>query len=106
MSWSEAAQKTDEPRKGLEKPLSRQMRPSMGSGDLAAETDEVAMSPGDILDHPKLGRCRVIKVEDDDYAHIRLPRGKIRKLALEICEIVYKNEEEDGRKVFLCRIRK
>ncbi|MFU8804161.1 MAG: PCC domain-containing protein [Bradymonadaceae bacterium] len=106
MSWGEAIQKTDEPRKMPEKPSSRQARtPTTPEHYAETKVDEPAMSPGDILDHPKLGRCRVIKVEEDEYAHIRLPRGKIRKLALEICEIDYKGEEE-GRKIFQCRIRK
>ena len=57
------------------------------------------MEPGDILEHPKLGRCRVMKVEDGEYAHVRLPRGKIRKLSLEIVEVELEGEE-DGRNVF------
>ncbi|MBA2663405.1 MAG: DNA-binding protein [Bradymonadaceae bacterium] len=108
MSWSEAMAKSDEA-----KPASSRLAPRSGTRqntavDLGLDDDEStdpAMAPGDILDHPKLGRCRVMKIEDDDYAHIRLPRGKIRKLALAVCEIVFKGEEE-GRKVFQVRVRK
>lgn len=63
------------------------------------------MKPGDVLDHPKLGRCRIMKVEDEEYAHIRLPRGKISKLVLEIFEIEYKGTDH-GRNVFSLRMRK
>jgi predicted DNA-binding protein with PD1-like motif len=67
--------------------------------------DEPLMTPGDLLDHPKLGRCRVMRVEDDTYAHIRLPRGRIRKLALEILEISFKGEEA-GSRIFEARVRR
>ena len=63
------------------------------------------MEPGDYLDHPKLGRCRVIKVEEHEFAHIRLERGAIRKLALEVCEIRHVGEEK-GRNVFQVRIKR
>lgn len=69
------------------------------------DDDLPEMKPGDILDHPKLGRCRIMKVEEDDYAHIRLPRGKISKLILHIFDIQYKGQE-DGRNVFSLRMRK
>ncbi len=107
MSWSDAIAKSDEsrpaprqaPRIGERRPV---VPPTLNFDD---DDEEQVMSPGDILDHPKLRRCVVMKVEDDDYAHIRLPSGKIRKLALAVCEIVYKGEE-DGRKVFQVRVRK
>lgn len=107
MSWSDAIAKSDEAKS------SARQAPRIGDRRTAApssynfddEEDEPTMSPGDILDHPKLRRCLVMKVEDDDYAHIRLPSGKIRKLALAVCEIVYKGEE-DGRKIFSVRIGK
>ncbi len=73
--------------------------------DFEDDDDSPEMKPGDILDHPKLGRCRVMKVEEEDYAHIRLPRGKISKLILHIFEIQFKGVE-DGRNVFTLRMRK
>lgn len=79
----------------------------LGADDSDFEDDEdlPEMKPGDIIDHPKLGRCRIMKVEEDDYAHIRLPRGKISKLILHIFDIQYKGQEE-GRNVFSLRMRK
>jgi predicted DNA-binding protein with PD1-like motif len=61
--------------------------------------EEPAMKPGDILEHPKLGRCRVMKVDEGEFAHVRLPRGRIRKLSLEIVNVEF-DREEDGRSVF------
>lgn len=107
MSWTDAIAKSEDSR-----PAARQA-PKIGDRRTSGpstynfddEEDEPTMSAGDILDHPKLRRCLVMKVEDDDYAHIRLPSGKIRKLALAVCEVVYKGEE-DGRKIFSVRIGK
>jgi predicted DNA-binding protein with PD1-like motif len=67
--------------------------------------DEPILSAGDLLDHPKLGECRVIKVEEDEYAHIRLSRGQIRKLALEVVDLEYTGDR-DGKNVFKVRVRK
>lgn len=70
-------------------------------GDLGL--DDPVLEAGDILEHPKLGRCRVMKVEDDRYAHIRLPRGKIRKLSLDVVGVEFKGEE-NGRHVFRAQV--
>ncbi len=107
MSWSDAIAKNDDIKSaGRQAPKigdRRNAAPSTYNFD--DEEDERVLSAGDYLDHPKLRRCLVMKVENDDYAHIRLPSGKIRKLALAVCEIVYKGEE-DGRNVFSVRIGK
>ena len=47
----------------------------------------------------------MIKLEEDEFAHIRLKRGQIRKLKLDVCEINFEGEE-DGRNVFKVRIRR
>lgn len=69
------------------------------------DLDEPLVSAGDLIDHPKLGRCRVLDVEDDQYIRIRLPRGRIRKLALEVLEIEYQGKE-DGKALFDARVRR
>jgi hypothetical protein len=46
-----------------------------------------------------------MKVEEGEYAHVRLPRGKIRKLSLEIVDVTLEGEE-DGRKVFKANINR
>ncbi len=69
------------------------------------DLDEPVLEAGDVLEHPKLGRCRVIKVEEGQYAHIRLPRGKIRKLSLSVVDIEFR-EQENGRNVFEAQVAK
>jgi predicted DNA-binding protein with PD1-like motif len=68
--------------------------------------EEPELQAGDVLDHPKLGVCRVMKVEHGDYAHIRLGRGKIRKLSLEVCALIPAGETEDGHTRYKVRVRR
>ena len=110
MTWSDAVQASEEIRPGAQRKSNS--LPTMGEGPREPEEiygdydfDDPILKAGDILDHPKLGECRVIKVEDDDYAHIRLSRGQIRKLALEIVELRF-DGQRDGKNVFKVRVRK
>lgn len=106
-SWDDAAKAAQEVKPVREKPtVHRPPRVGASSADHDEDEDDHGlMEPGDILDHPKLGRCRIIKVEGDEFAHIRLARGPIRKLALEVCDIRFVGEE-DGRNVFQVRIKR
>lgn len=68
--------------------------------------DEPIMSAGDILIHREFGRCIVMRANDDEFAHIRMPRGKIRKLKLSLLEITYlKRDEEKGVAIFEAKPR-
>ncbi len=111
MSWDEAIQKAEKTEKR------RKTRRSSGSKPTARKTkedhdpyagfdfDEPELAAGDLIDHPKLGKCRVLDVEDDQYVKIKLPRGRIRKLALSVLEIDYQGSEDD-RRVFKARVRR
>ncbi len=109
MSWDQAVAETERVEKARE--ASRKGAPLKAKKDKkvnpyeGVDFDEPLLAAGDILDHPKLGRCRVMRVEDDTYAHIRLPRGRIRKLAMEILDISYHGEEE-GKRIFQARVRR
>ena len=49
---------------------------------------EVDLTPGDIIIHPRFGECKVVKVEDDTAAWIRMPESKrISKLALTMVKL-------------------
>lgn len=112
MSWSEALAETEQAeqarkaRKERVAPISKKSRDQREKDPYEdLDLDEPWMAPGDILDHPKLGRCHIMKVEGDHYAHIRLPRGRIRKLALEVLDVKYQGEE-NGKNVFAARVRR
>lgn len=126
MSWDDAAESTEEAEPPEAAPEARSTTDSERVVSESAEESEVEQAPddeeddesspyegvdleapelasGDIIDHPKLGRCRVIKIEEDKYAHIRLPQGKIRKLSLNVVEITYSGEE-DGHNLFEAQV--
>lgn len=113
MSWKDAVAESqqatetasDRAGKAAGDGKSRDQRAKEIYGDLLESGPEEEMKPGDILDHPKLGRCRVMKVAEGDFVHVRLPRGKIRKLSLDIVDVEYSGEE-NGRNVFKARIGK
>lgn len=109
LSWEDAAKAAEDVKparkRAPKKKSAKTDKPNYDEFLSDVDEDDLALlSPGDILDHPKLGECRVIKIEDEEYAHIRLQRGQIRKLALEVCEINF-DREEDGRNVFTVRIK-
>jgi predicted DNA-binding protein with PD1-like motif len=93
LSWEDAAKESKE----------QKQRTKQGSTNSTDEPgdhfDEPLIESGDILNHPKLGRCHVMKVEDDKYLHIRLPKGKIRKLSRAIVDIEFV-EEQNGTNIF------
>lgn len=104
MSWGDVVAESEAPAPSKSPAPSQAPRPSdqaASSTDIYGDVDLEGelMEAGDILIHPTLGRCRVMKVEDGEYAHVRLPRGKIRKLSLEIVHVELQNEEH-GRRVF------
>ena len=113
MSWDEAIAEADEKEKKKKKRRNgaTTSRVSSKSADqeehdpfAGYDFDEPMMARGDLLDHPKLGTCRILSVEDDQYVKIRLPRGRVRKLMLSVLEIEYRGEE-DGKKVFEAEVR-
>lgn len=116
MSWDDAAAATDETSDSAPNDADRttaadrqgsrtEQSPSSDPDEIYGDMDfeQPLLEAGDVVDHPKLGRCRVIKVEDQNYAHIRLPKGKIRKLSLSVVEVEYIGEE-DGHNVFEAKV--
>lgn len=104
MSWSQVGEVTEQP-----EPKTVRQAPTMPTADEIYgdwEDDFPDIKPGDLLDHPKLGRCRVIKVENDEFAFIRLPRGgKTSKLVLDLFDIEFSGEEQ-GRSIFKLKMRR
>lgn len=68
------------------------------------EDDFPEMSPGDILQHPKFGPCRIIRIENEEFAYIRLPRGKPSKLMLDLF-VIEPIGEKEGKRVFKLKRR-
>ncbi len=59
------------------------------------DEEPVDLKPGDILLHPRLGDCRVVKVEDEAAVYIRLPKTRrVSKLALHLVRLELVDERK------------
>lgn len=69
-------------------PLSpaEKLRAFAESAEDLMDVDE--LEPGDILEHPIMGQCRVLRVLDDSSAQVKIRHGATRKLMLKIFDIV------------------
>lgn len=108
LSWGDVAARSEEISQPASRRASKSSDPAQiyaGIGDDEDDDFLPEMKRNDILEHPKLGRCKVESVEDEEYAFIRLPRGKRRKIVLEIFDIKFKGTE-NGHNVFTLRISK
>lgn len=111
LSWAEAAQASEDVERADKKPGARRdagassivpAPPSVeevyGDADFLADLPD--MKPGDVADHPKYGKCRIMKIEDDEFIHVRLPNGRISKLSLDFFDVAPGGEDDRGRRVF------
>lgn len=66
--------------------------------------DYVDLEAGDIVEHPKFGRCRVERVEgEDEYVHVRLRNRNTVRLSLDVISLELIGSES-GHQVFRARI--
>lgn len=70
------------------------------------EGDDYELRPDDRLLHPRLGRCVVVQVPDEDRASIRLESGRVVDLHLGLLKLVCTERADDGRQTFKVQIRK
>jgi predicted DNA-binding protein with PD1-like motif len=65
--------------------------------------DTPELAPGDLLNHPHFGLCKVVYLEEDDYVRVRMRSGKVLDIKLEVCKIT-RSGEQDGKPLFDCKI--
>ena len=70
------------------------------------ENDDHELRPGDRLRHPRLGRCEVVQVPDEDRASVRLSSGRIVELHLGLLRLIPLDVSEDGHPAYRIEIRK
>lgn len=71
-----------------------------GPLSLVESQPERSVSVGDLLDHPKFGRCEVQKTSvDDEFVTVRLRNNRLVRLSLEVLELKFDHEEE-GHQIF------
>ncbi len=69
-------------------------QPAVAAGE---ESDEEWIEPvnGDIVMHPKFGRCIVEFIEDAEFIHLRLSNGRMVRISLEVVQLDLTGYEED-----------
>jgi predicted DNA-binding protein with PD1-like motif len=62
--------------------------------------EEVRVAPGDLIDHPKFGRCIVERIEGDyEFVSARLRNQRLIRLSLDVLTLVPAGED-DGKKLY------
>ncbi len=62
--------------------------------------EEVRVAPGDLIDHPKFGRCVVERVEGDyEFVSARLRNQRLIRLSLDVLRLLPAGEEA-GKRLF------
>ncbi len=64
-----------------------------------ADEENIELSPGDILDHPRLNLCEVVSY-DGDRAVIRMESGRTAELHLSVIKLTFRETRSDGSRVF------
>jgi hypothetical protein len=65
--------------------------------------DAPDIRPGDLLEHPHFGLCKVIYVEEDNFVRVRKRNRKVVDIKLEVCDIE-PSGNKDGKRLFTCNI--
>jgi predicted DNA-binding protein with PD1-like motif len=70
------------------------------------EFDVEQIRTGDVLDHPRFGRCTVERLEgEQEFAAVRLETGRLVRLALDVLRFRLLRDE-DGRRVLQVRVQR
>ncbi len=65
-----------------------------------SEEDNPEVEPGDILDHPQLGRCEVVGDDESGGTRIRMSSGRVRVLRLDALRVLPGEVDDEGHTVF------
>ena len=61
---------------------------AMQRSQALSTTPERAVRPGDVIEHPKFGRCDVMRVDDgEERISVRIPAGRLVELGLEVLQL-------------------
>lgn len=67
--------------------------------------DSPELSPGDILIHPRFGRCRVSRASDGERVKVRSATGRLMDLHFKVLTL-QRQPDEDGRRVYKVFIKR
>jgi hypothetical protein len=102
LSWQQVAAASAHKDKPPAPPPHRGPQPPRPSA--SAIDAEVLVTPGDVILHPRFGRCQVVRIEGaDEFARVRLPNGNMVRLSLEVLDLTLDAKDGD-RRVFRAKV--
>lgn len=85
-----------------EKPLRRLTSDSTPRQDEEEAEPYRPVRPGDIIEHRQFGRCEVQRVSgEDEFVTVRLRNKRLVRLSMDVLDLRFKEEEEEGHQVFI-----
>jgi hypothetical protein len=107
-SWADVAKASE--RAQEPDPIAARAEAATAAGEAPRDEDEeeleddVELEAGDIIEHPKFGRCVVERLEGaEEYVHVRLRNRNVVRLSLDIVTLELIGAEA-GQQVFRARI--
>jgi predicted DNA-binding protein with PD1-like motif len=73
---------------------------------LADEAEpEAPLRAGDVIDHPRFGRCEVERIEGDmEYAQVRLRNARLVRLSLDVLQLVRDGSDAAGHRLYRAQV--
>lgn len=68
---------------------------------------EDPVAAGDVIEHPRFGRCVVERIEgDSDFAQVRMRNARLIRLSLDVLTLVRDGVDEGGARRFRAEVRR
>jgi len=68
---------------------------------LVEEPSDEPLRSGDVIEHPRFGRCEVERIEGDaEYAQVRLRNQRLVRLSLDVLQLVHAGNDGAGHRLF------
>lgn len=107
--WVQLAPKADREVSPIKGPVpQRPPRAPLYESEDYDETTELMvleMKPGDYLDHPRLGLCRIVAEPQEDRISVRLKTGRCVDLHIAALRVM-PPKEQDGKRIFRVTLKK
>jgi predicted DNA-binding protein with PD1-like motif len=85
-------------------------RASAGGAAEAEPVEDLTEDPvgaGDVIEHPRFGRCVVERIEGDaEFAQVRMRNQRLIRLSLDVLTLVRDGAEPDGARRFRAEVRR
>jgi predicted DNA-binding protein with PD1-like motif len=69
--------------------------------------DDEPLRSGDVIEHPRFGRCEVERIEgDSEYAQVRLRNRRLVRLSLDVLQLVREGQDEKGARRYRAQVQR